>query len=268
MTESEAWVRELLYELRADRYRSRAWLRFLVRSFERARRTRGERVHEHRETLRAGAIGLAAWAAVGPVRPWLALAGALWWLVVIAMIDWHLGMLEDADGGPQHRLGLANLLSLGRAAVVPALLVVSPTLLAAILIVAGLSDGIDGPLARRRGEETRLGEWLDGSVDTLVLSASALGLARHGMLSWWTAALVAARYAAPWLLVSLAYFVLAEPLERAGSASGKVAGLLLFSGLVLAAAHLPGAAPLAVLGALGGLVTVTLTVIRAQPVRA
>jgi phosphatidylglycerophosphate synthase len=264
VTEGEAWARELLRALRADGYRPRAWLRFLARSFERARRTRRGRRREHRQAMLVGAAGLAVWAGVASVRPWLALAGALWWLLTVAMLDWHLGMLEDEDGRRLHRLGLPNLLSLARAAAVPVLPVASPGLLATILIPAGLADSVDGPLARRRGEETRLGVWLDGGVDTLVLSAAAVGAARHGLTPWWAASLVLGRQALPWLFVSLAYFVHAAPPSRAGLVSGKPAGLVLFAGLVLGALRLHGAAPLVVLGTVGGLTTLAITVVRAR----
>jgi phosphatidylglycerophosphate synthase len=267
VTEGEAWARELLRELRTDGYRARAWARFFGRSFERARTTRRTRRREHRQIFLAGAAGLAVWAAVASVRPLLALAGTLWWLLAIAMLDWHLGMLEDSQGRPLHRLGLPNLLSLGRAAVVPVLPVASPALLVAILIPAGLTDAIDGPLARRRGEETRLGVWLDVGVDTLVLSAAAVGAARHGLVPWWAATLVLGRQALPWLAVTLAYFIHAAPPSRAGFVSGKPAGLLLFTGLVLSALRLPAAAPLVVLGAVGGLATLTATLVRARRLR-
>lgn len=264
MTEGEAWARELLRELRRDGYRARAWLGFFARSFERARTTRRQRRHEHRQALVAAGAGLAVWAGIASRSPWLALAGALWWTGVIAMLDWHLGMLEDEHGRPLHRLGLPNLLSLARAAAVPALAVVSPALLAAILIPAGLTDGIDGPLARHRREQTRLGVWLDGGVDTVLLSAAAVGAARHGLLPWWTATLVLAREAAPWLLVSLAYFIRAAPPSRVGIVSGKPAGLLLFTGLVLSALRLPEAAPVVVLGAVAGATTLLVTAVRVR----
>jgi len=264
VTEGEAWAEELLRELRSRRYRPRAWTCFLATSFARARAVRQQRRREHRQALLVGAAGLTGWVAVAPVRPWLALAGALWALLVTAMLDWHLGMLETDDGRPLHRLGLPNLLTLARAATVPALLVVSPTVLAILLIPVGVSDGIDGPLARRRGEETRLGAWLDGSVDTLVLSAAAVGAARHGLLPWWATALVATRYALPWLVVAFAYFVRAAPPSRVGRISGKAPGLVVFAGLVLAALRLPGGAVFAAAGAAAGLATFALSAVRAE----
>jgi phosphatidylglycerophosphate synthase len=266
MTEGEAWARELLAELRAHGYRGRAWLRFLAHSFERAHTTWRQRPRERHQVLVLAVAGLAGWAAVAPLRPWLAVAGALWWLLVIAMLASHLGMLEDELGRPLPRLGLPNLLSLARIAIVPALPVASPALLAALLIPAGLSDVLDGPLARRRHEQTRLGVWLDGSADTLILSAAAVGTARHG-LPWWLAGLVIARHAAPWLLVSLAYFFHAAPPPLTRPVSAKAAGLLLFVGLLLSALRLPGAVPLVTVGAAGGLATLTVRLTRARPLR-
>jgi cardiolipin synthase (CMP-forming) len=264
VTEGEAWAAELLRELRSRRYRPRAWTRFLAKSFARAHTVRQERRREHQQALLVGAVGLTAWVAVAPFRPWLALAGALWALLVTAMLDWHLGMLEDNDGRPLHRLGLPNLLTLVRAATLPALPVVPPALLAMLLVPVGITDAIDGPLARRRGEETRLGAWLDGGVDTLVRSAAAAGAARHGLLPWWAAALVAGRYALSWLAVSLAYFLRAAPPSRRGLFSGKAPAVVLFSGLALAALHLPGASALIVVGAVGSLGTFALIAVRAE----
>jgi phosphatidylglycerophosphate synthase len=268
VTEGEAWTREILRELRADRYRWGAWIRFLARSFERARVTRQARRSEHRQALLVGAAGLAAWAAVAALWPWLTLAGVLWWLLVVAMLDWHLGMLEDDLGQPLRRLGLPNLLSLARAGVVPVLAVASPALLAAILIPAGLTDAIDGPLARRRGEETRLGAWVDGCADALVLSAATVGAARHGLLPWWAAALVLGRHGLQVLVVALAYFVQAQSPLRSASVSSRTPGLVLFAGLALATLQLPLAESLVSVGAFGGLAVLALTVVRAHRLEA
>jgi phosphatidylglycerophosphate synthase len=264
VTEGELWACELLRELRADEYRLRAWRRFVARSFERARAVRRERRREHRHVLVLGVVGLVAWGGIAVLRPWLALTGALWWTGVTAMLDWHVGMLEDKHGRPLRRLGLPNLLALARAAAVPVLPVASPVLLAALLIPAGLSDGIDGPLARRRGEATRLGVWLDGGVDTFVFSAAAVGAARDGLLPWWAAALVIGRYAALWLAVSLAYFIRAAPPPRSGFVHGKAPGLALFAGLALAARRLPGGPMLVVIGAAGGFATLAITLVRSR----
>ena len=263
MTPGEAWTREVLRELRAGGYHVRAWQRFLARSFERARATRRIRRHEHRQVLLVGIAGLAVWLTLAAFRPWLALAGVLWWLVVVAMLDWHLGMLEDERGRPLRRLGLPNLLSLARASVVPVLPLAAPALLATILIPAGLTDAVDGRLARRRGEVTRLGRWLDGGVDSIVLSAASVGAARHHLLPWWAAALVLVRHGLQALAVAFAYLGRAQSPSRAAPVTARAPGLVLFAGLALATLELPLAVPLVTVGALGGLAALALTVARA-----
>jgi phosphatidylglycerophosphate synthase len=268
VTAGEEWVRDLLHELRAQHYRSRGWLRLLAESFVRAHVNRVERRVEHRQTLALGITGLVAWIALGAFHLWLALAGALWWLLVVAMIDWHLGMLENDDGRALRRLGLPNLLTAARAGIVPVLTVASPALLAALVISAGGTDVIDGRLARARAEQTRLGAWLDPSVDALLLSAAAIGAARLSLLPWWGAALVAGRHALQWLGVAAVYFVRAAPPGRRGFVPGKAPGLALFAGLSLAALGLRAALPLVVSGAIGGLVTFGLTVVRSYQIDA
>jgi phosphatidylglycerophosphate synthase len=264
VTQGEAWARDLLEELHVHGYRPRAWARFLARSFARARATRAECAGEHRQTLLTGVVGLAVWAAVAVVQPWLALAGTAWWLLAIAMVDWHLGMLEDGSGRPLGRLGPANLLSLARAAIVPVLLVAAPALLAALLLLAGATDAIDGRLARARGEETRLGLWLDGGADALLLSAAAVGAARHGLLPWWTAAFVLGWHSLQALAVALAYLRRAQSPRRAASTWARVPGLVLFAGLALATLKLPLAGPLVSLGALAALALAVARVHRSE----
>jgi len=264
VTAGEAWTREVLRELRARRYTPHAWVSFLRASFTHARASRAEHAREHRQTLLVGAVGIVAWSAVFAFQPWLAAAGMLWWLLVIAMVDWHLGMIEDDAGRPLGKLGTPNLLSIARAAVIPALVVAPPGVFAALLIAAGVTDVIDGPLARARAEETRLGVWLDGGVDAIVLSAATIGAASHALLPWWAAALVLGRHTLQWVVVTLAYFIRAAAPPRSGVVSGKVPGLTLFAGLALAALQLPGATVLVTLGALGGLTTFSLTLARAR----
>jgi phosphatidylglycerophosphate synthase len=267
MTEGERWTRDLLAALRSARYRPAAWRVFLARSFERAANTRTARLHEHRQLVAFEALGLAAWAAVALAGPWLALAGAVWLTLLLLMVDWHLGMLEDDEGRPLDGLGAANVLSILRGAIAPALLISSPAALAALLVAAGSSDAIDGPLARARGETSRLGRWLDGGVDACLLGVAAVAAARLGLLPWWAAGLVLARHAVQWSALALAYFARAEPPARGGVVSGKTPGLVLFGGLVLAVLRVPGAPALVVVGALGGLATFILTAlhsVRAQ----
>lgn len=63
----------------------------------------------------------------------------------------------------------------------------------ALLIAAGLSDGLDGLLARKLNQKTQLGSFLDPIADKLLLSSSYFMLALKGKIAWWLAILVLGR---------------------------------------------------------------------------
>jgi len=63
----------------------------------------------------------------------------------------------------------------------------------AILIIAGLTDGLDGILARTLNQKTALGAYLDPIADKLLLSSSFVVLALNRKISWWLATLVLSR---------------------------------------------------------------------------
>ena len=258
MTEGERWARELLAELRAARFRPQAWHRFLARSFERAGARRRERRREHRQTVALAGLGLVVWTAVGlagTMQP--ALIGSAWWLLTMLMLDWHLGMLERPDGRVLGRLGTSNVLSLVRIGVVPALPVLGHEGVAAALVVAGTTNALDGWLARRRDEVTRLGFWLDGVADALVLGTAAVVLPLPG----WAAALVLARFVLPAAALILSYFWLLTP-PTGERVRARIPGIAVWGGLVLFALELPFAAEVAALGALGGLLASGLQALR------
>ncbi len=62
-----------------------------------------------------------------------------------------------------------------------------------VLVLAGLSDGVDGLLARRLNQKSALGAYLDPIADKLLLSSSFLILAFAHKISWWLAILVLSR---------------------------------------------------------------------------
>jgi len=265
MSASERWTRELLAELKAGRFACRAWRRFLSRSFARAREQRASRPREHRAVVALGAGGVLLWAAAAVAgKPALAIGGAAWWVAVSLMLDWHLGMLERPDGSRLDGLGQANLLTLVRAWLVPGMLALAGTeggLL--LLLLAGTTDVADGIVARRDGAVSRLGSWLDGSVDTLALGAAVLGAGVRGLLPAWAVGIVVLRLVLPWAILSVAYFARAERPGATRFVRGRLPGLFLFIGVVLAFLRLPGATELTTLGALGGIGTFALSVRRA-----
>jgi cardiolipin synthase (CMP-forming) len=62
-----------------------------------------------------------------------------------------------------------------------------------ILIVAGLTDGLDGLLARKLNQRTALGAYLDPIADKLLLSSSFVVLALGKKISWGLATIVLSR---------------------------------------------------------------------------
>jgi cardiolipin synthase len=99
-------------------------------------------------------------------------------------------------------LTLANQLTILRIMLVPVfvLFVVYGYLGAALLTfaVAGLTDALDGYLARRAGQRTSLGAWLDPMADKLLLTATFIvltlpGIALTNHLPLWLTVLLISR---------------------------------------------------------------------------
>lgn len=96
-------------------------------------------------------------------------------------------------------MGLANWLTIARILLVPLLvsLIVynRPGVAAVVLVVAGVTDALDGYIARSRGKETRLGAFLDPLADKLLLTASFVALTYKfpRALPFWLTAIVLSR---------------------------------------------------------------------------
>jgi phosphatidylglycerophosphate synthase len=229
-TDGERWTAYELEHLRRGHFRPSAWRRFLARTFERARAERRVRPQAHRQVVLAAIVAAAAWTVAAVLwEPVPAAAGAAWSIGVALMADWHLGMLDG-----QRRLGAATVVTLGRGALVPVLAFVPPTAIALLYAAARASDLVDGRLARARGESTRLGAWLDGSVDALLLAAAAGAALAHGALTVPAAAAALGRALLPAVAIAGAAFVRAE-VPRPRRLPGSVAAAaVLDAGLVLA----------------------------------
>jgi cardiolipin synthase len=63
----------------------------------------------------------------------------------------------------------------------------------ALLIVAGLSDWLDGKIARAFNQGSRLGEVLDPAADRLYIAATIIALGVRGIIPWWLIAVLALR---------------------------------------------------------------------------
>ncbi len=92
-------------------------------------------------------------------------------------------------------LTVPNAISVARLAGVPVFLwlVLGPQAdgwAVALLIVAGLSDWLDGVIARAWNQQSRLGQVLDPAADRLYIAATLIGLAIRGIIPWWLVALL------------------------------------------------------------------------------
>jgi cardiolipin synthase len=70
-------------------------------------------------------------------------------------------------------------------------------LLALVLAIAGLSDLVDGTVARRFEHPSTFGGGLDPIVDGILLGAVVVGLSLSGSFPFWLALVIVARYALP-----------------------------------------------------------------------
>jgi cardiolipin synthase (CMP-forming) len=92
---------------------------------------------------------------------------------------------------------IPNLITIGRLFLVPLTiwLLVSgaPTLAFWVFVVAGVSDGIDGFIARQFNQRSRLGTYLDPLADKALLISIYVAFAIIGQLPVWLAILVVSR---------------------------------------------------------------------------
>jgi cardiolipin synthase len=70
-----------------------------------------------------------------------------------------------------------------------------------VLMLSGVSDYLDGYLARRLHQTSKLGEILDPVADRLYILAVVIGLAVRDIIPWWVALILPLRDALLWCLV-------------------------------------------------------------------
>jgi len=63
----------------------------------------------------------------------------------------------------------------------------------ALLMVSGITDWLDGTIARATGQISRLGQLLDPLADRLYIAATLLGLAIRAIVPWWLVVVLLAR---------------------------------------------------------------------------
>ncbi len=118
-------------------------------------------------------------------------------------------MAEDSTRGRDSRVWtVPNLLSMLRLAGVPVFLwlVLGPEAdgwALVLLAVMGVTDFLDGYLARRLDQTSALGQVLDPVADRLYILAVVVGLALRDVIPWWVALSLPLRDLLLWGLVPL-----------------------------------------------------------------
>ena len=134
---------------------------------------------------------------------------------------------------------LPNLITLGRAILVPVVfwLVVSGRTQAAFMLflLAGISDAIDGYLAKRYGWQTTLGAYLDPLADKLLIVSIFVAMGVLGKLPSWIVIAVVSRDILILLGIGLSW-LLGRPVPIRPSAVSKAntAAQIVLAALVLA----------------------------------
>ncbi|WP_241668235.1 CDP-alcohol phosphatidyltransferase family protein [Pedococcus bigeumensis] len=107
------------------------------------------------------------------------------------------GRLVSEPAVSDRVLTLPNALSMLRLVGVPiflwAILAEHDVIALVTLMLSGLSDYLDGKIARRFGLESRLGQLLDPFADRLYIATTLLGLALRDIIPWWLVVLLVGR---------------------------------------------------------------------------
>jgi cardiolipin synthase len=106
-----------------------------------------------------------------------------------------------ADDPQQRVVTIPNAISVARLAGVPVFLWLVLGLRSqagdwwavGLLIAAGLSDWLDGKIARALNQQSRLGQLLDPAADRLYIVATVAALAIRSIIPWWLVGLLAVR---------------------------------------------------------------------------
>ena len=154
-------------------------------------------------------------------------------------------------------MNVANALTVSRLLAIPILMVLllarfpgHDQLAAAVFLAASLTDTLDGNLARRRGQVTELGKFLDPLADKLFILSVLIVLVQEGELAAWVVVVIFGRELLITVLRSLSAsqgrVVAATPFGKTKTVLQSAAVLLLILQRPYPALHVPA---LVVLGA-------------------
>src|SRR5579859_6274884 len=236
------FVLDLLGELRANSYTIGAWIRFLHRSWNQSvEDVRSEAALARscaRQSFALAALALSAllwhWRRypAAPRRRQI-LRAALLLVTQQGFVALHLGMTQRQPELPRFTsLGLPNFLTLLRGLCATLLVVAgvqdSPCF-GTLVVTGGMTDALDGILARQTARCTRMGQMLDPMTDACFYSTMTSVAVRRGTLPWWGSWLLAVRFLAPVAAGAYRYFVWARPVDAAHTMCGKLSSVALIT---------------------------------------
>lgn len=201
------FIEEYLHDLRRDRFRPAALWRYARRV---AGRVREDLVANPSAVRSVWSVALGFIAAAFIVAAITALTydrqfansfflhTSVWILPTFLLVTLHLGMLRDRRGHRLSALNVPTVLTLLRIALLPGIVLSlverNFAFGVGLYVVAALSDVLDGWLARRWGQITRLGTVLDPIVDIIFNLSVFAGLHAAGLLPLWVLLLATVRY--------------------------------------------------------------------------
>lgn len=128
-------------------------------------------------------------------------------------------------------LNLPNYLTLIRIAAIPFFLILLFSRLydyaLLVFLIGGITDALDGPVARFTNQRTRLGAYLDPLADKLLIISSLVVLTIIDGVPAWLTILVLSRDVIVTLGYGAIYFVVEERMEIQPSTLGKINTFLL-----------------------------------------
>lgn len=105
---------------------------------------------------------------------------------------------QTAEPEPRDQIWtIPNLISFGRLALVPvfawAIFTRHDGIALLCVMLSGITDYLDGYLARRLNQLSKLGQSLDPAADRLFILATLLGLGHRDLVPWWVVILIVGR---------------------------------------------------------------------------
>jgi cardiolipin synthase len=132
-------------------------------------------------------------------------------------------------------LNIPNTLTLLRIAAIPAVLIAldsgSFALAFVLFVAAGITDGLDGGIARMTNTRTELGAYLDPLADKGLLLTVLVKLTFVGLVPGWVLTIILTRDGVCLIGYVILFFLTSDTMEIRPSLSGKLATFLQITGV-------------------------------------